>query len=169
MNVTISTLQSSGNFAIPISCLCWGYVAAYVIHILEESVLGENFVEKVRNKYWPEYSWTKFFWFNTFLLLFNIVAIPLYEVFGGAWIIFPLSLACERVFNGGYHLSETIKYRTFSSGLLTSVLFWILAYFILRYAVLKGEILRSHVVISIIIGGLLTFFMFFSLYRVSKK
>jgi hypothetical protein len=154
---------------IPISFLFWGYVTAYVVHILEESVLRENFVEKVRNKYWQEYSWTKFFWFNTFLLLLNIVAILLYEVFGGAWIIFPLSLACERILNGGYHLFETIKYRTFSSGLLTSVLFWIPAYFILRYAILKGEILHSYVIISIIIGGILTFFMFFSLYLVSKK
>jgi hypothetical protein len=30
-------------------------VAAYVIHVLDESLLGGSFVEKVQQHWWPEY------------------------------------------------------------------------------------------------------------------
>jgi len=74
VEITIVT-TNSGNLAIPIELIFWGVVAAYVVHILEESTLGEIFVEKVKKRFWPEYSWRKFFGFNTILLCLNIVAI----------------------------------------------------------------------------------------------
>jgi hypothetical protein len=121
MNITFTT-NSNFSFSIPIQLLFWGFVAVYVIHILEESVLGENFVDKVRKNFIPFYDWTKFFWFNTFLLSLNVVAIIVYDIAGGRWIIFPLSLAVERTLNGMWHLGETIVTRKFSSGLLASTL-----------------------------------------------
>ena len=39
-------------------------VATYVVHVIDESLMGGSFVEKVREHWWPEYCWTKFFWFN---------------------------------------------------------------------------------------------------------
>jgi hypothetical protein len=39
-------------------------VVAYVIHVIDESLLGGSVVEKIRRHWWPEYSWRKFFWFN---------------------------------------------------------------------------------------------------------
>lgn len=52
--------MSSGN----VSLLERFAAAAYVIHVIDESLLRGSFGQKVR-QHWPEYSWTKFLWFNT--------------------------------------------------------------------------------------------------------
>ena len=65
MNI-IFTTTSDISLSIPIQLLFWAFVAVYVIHILEESVLGENFVDKVRKNFIPFYDWTKFFWLIPF-------------------------------------------------------------------------------------------------------
>lgn len=167
MDVTISS--ASEGFVIPISLIFWGFVAAYVVHILEESVLGEVFVEKVKKNFWPEYSWKHFFGFNSLLMSLNVIAIVTYETLGGAWLIFPLSLALERCLNGFWHLGETILTRKFSSGLLSSVLVWMLTYFLIRYALLKGEISISYFALSALIGAVLTSLMLGSLFAFRKK
>jgi hypothetical protein len=54
-------------------------VAVYVIHVLDESLLGESFVEKVRAHWWPQYSWQKFFWFNTGYFVIMIASVIAYD------------------------------------------------------------------------------------------
>ena len=44
MNIAFTTYQNA-SLSIPIQFLFWGFVAVYAIHILEESVLGESFVD----------------------------------------------------------------------------------------------------------------------------
>ena len=172
MNI-IFTTNPNTFLSIPIQFLFWGFVAVYVIHILEESVLGENFVDKVRKNFIPFYDWTKFFWFNAFLLTLNIVAIIAYDIGGGRWIIFPLSLAIERTLNGIWHLGETVITRKYSSGLLASVLTWILAYLLIRYSLLRGEIPPFDFFIGFLIGTLITVLMFSALFitkaRITKQ
>ena len=102
MSVLIST-SPNDVFLIPINLIFWGFVCIYVLHILEESILPEVFVEKVKQRYFPDYNWKMFFWFNSFLLILNISAVIVFEEKAGAWIMFPLSLATERVYNGFYH------------------------------------------------------------------
>lgn len=162
MSVLIST-SPNDVFLIPVSLIFWGFVCIYVLHILEESILPEVFVEKVKKRYLPEYNWKTFFWFNSFLLILNISAVIVFEEKAGAWIIFPLSLATERVYNGFYHLVETVILKKYSSGLLTSVPSWILGYIIVRYSLLKGEIQTNHFWISVIIGFLIFALMVFPL------
>ena len=169
MNLLITSHQPENLISIPIQFLFWGFVAAYILHILEESVLGEVFVDKVKNNFWPDYSWKKFFGFNTILLSLNIAAILLYENLGGAWLIFPLSLACERFLNGLWHFFETIITKKFSSGLLSGVLFWILGYHIIRYSIIKGEIAVSYYLISVILGCILTALMFGLMILMGKR
>ena len=159
MNIVVSTATDNTMIVIPINFVLWGFVIAYVIHILEESLFPEVFVDKVKRLYWPQYNWTKFFGFNTLLLSVNIAAVIIYESVGGAWIIFPLSLACERILNGLYHLGETIRTKTFSSGLLSSVITWILAYITIRYSFMRGEITLQQAGISISIGVVMFLFM----------
>ena len=165
----IFTTNPNTSLSIPIELLFWGFVAVYVIHILEESVLGESFVDKVRKNFIPFYDWTKFFWFNTFLLTLNVVAIIAYDIGGGRWVIFPLSLAVERTLNGIWHLGETIVTRKFSSGLLASILTWILAYFLIRYSLLKGEIPLPDFFIGLGMGTLITGMMFGALLIAKAK
>jgi hypothetical protein len=66
-------------------------VAAYVIHVLDESLLGGSFVEKVRQHWWPEYSSEKFFWFNAGYFAIMIVSVVAYDLRGGIWIVLPLA------------------------------------------------------------------------------
>jgi hypothetical protein len=159
MNLLISTKATGAPAVIPIGLVLWGFVVALVIHVLEESVLPELFVEKVRRLYWPAYGWTKFFGFNALALCLNIAAVVVYDSLGGSWIIFPLSLACERICNGFYHFGETIRTRSFSSGLLSSVITWILAYLIIRYSLLEGEITSLQFILSSCVGCVLSLLM----------
>jgi hypothetical protein len=167
MDITIVT--GSGSFVIPVELIFWGNIAAYVVHILEESVLGEVFVEKLKKRFWAEYSWKKFFGFNTILLCLNIIAVLVFTSSGGNWIIFPLALTFERIFNGFWHLIETIVTRRYSSGLLASVLTWILGYLLIRYSFLKGEISGIQLAIAIVIGIVMTIAMLFSMLNMGRK
>lgn len=170
MNYIISANGQQGILtSLPIDLFFWGFVIAYCIHILEESLMCEVFVDKVKNKYWSEYSWRKFFCFNTMLLSINIIAIILYECLGSALIILPLSLAFERVINGFYHLGETLVTKKFSSGLISSIIFWILWYLIIKYSFLNGKISASCLYTSMLIGLIVELIMFGSMYIASKK
>jgi hypothetical protein len=61
MNIVITASPGiAETFSLPISFIFWGFVIVYTIHILEEAVLGETFVAKVKNHIWPDYSWHKF-------------------------------------------------------------------------------------------------------------
>jgi len=111
------------TFAVPLSFLFWGYVAAYVVHILEESLLGENFVEMVKKNFWPDYSWRHFGGFNTLLMLVSIFAVVAYEAGGASWIVLPLTIVFLMSTNGLWHLGATLITRRYSPGLLTSVLY----------------------------------------------
>jgi hypothetical protein len=158
MNIVFTSINTT-TIVLPIVFLFWANVCVYVLHIFEETVIPEVFVEKVRRLYFPKYNWKKFFGFNTFLILLNIFAIVLFESSHGTWIIFPLALMSERAFNGLYHLAETIKTKKYSSGLLTSVITWILMYLVIRYSFLKGQINSTDFLTSIIIGFLITIIM----------
>jgi hypothetical protein len=153
----IITAAPGGTMTIPVSFVFWGSVIVYAFHILEESVLGDVFVEKVRRLYWDAYDWKKFAGFNTILMSLNILAAALFDAFGGAWIIFPLSLFIERILNGFYHLFETFQTKKFSSGLLTGVVLWVLGYFTVRYAVIPGEIAAAYLIPAAVIGVVLAF------------
>jgi hypothetical protein len=165
VEIILTAATDGGSLVIPIEIIFWGFVAAYVIHILEESVVGEVFVEKVKKKFWAEYNWTKFFGFNTLLMSLNIISIVLFDIMRGGWLIFPLALAFERIFNGFWHLGETIITKKYSSGLLASVLTWILGYFIIRYSLLKGEIPAVYFIISVTIGLLMTCVMLWMIFH----
>lgn len=117
----------------PLIFTFWFMVAAYVIHVLDESLLGGSFVEKVRQHWWPEYSWTRFFWFNTGYFTVMIASVVAYDLLGGSWVILPLAWSVERLCNGFWHVWWTIHFREYFPGLLTSILMWMDSYFIVRY------------------------------------
>ena len=158
MNIVLTSTNTT-TIVLPLVFLFWANVCVYVLHVFEETVIPEVFVEKVRRLYFPKYNWKKFFGFNTFLILLNIFAVVVFESSHGSWIIFPLALMFERVLNGLYHLVETINTKKYSSGLLTSVITWILMYLLVRYSFLKGQISSTDFLTSIIIGLLITIIM----------
>src|ERR1700722_15275927 len=138
---------------LPLIFSFWFMVCAYVIHVLDESLLGGSFVEKIREHWWPEYSWTKFFWFNTGYFVIMIASVVLYDFLGGLWVILPLAWAIERTCNGFWHAWWAIHFQEYSPGLVTSILMWMNLYFILRYCP-AGEALSFHVLLPALIIGL---------------
>ncbi|WP_027340412.1 HXXEE domain-containing protein [Halonatronum saccharophilum] len=153
---------------ISLSFLFWGYAIAYSIHIVEESSLAGGFVNMVKENIWADYDMKNFFWFNTFLYLTNITGIILYDVYGGSWIVFPLSLAWMFVTNGIWHLIGSIITKKYSPGLVTSPIYWILMYMIIRYNKVNAIISNSQMIISFIFGLSITILMIGSLF-VAKK
>ena len=152
----------------PLNVLFWAMEAAYIIHCLDESIAGGGFVKMVRERFWPEYSGKKFFWFNTGLHIINITGIILFEVLGGAWVIFPLSLSWLFVTNGLWHVLGTVMSREYHPGLMTSPLYWIVMYFIIRYSLLAGDIALSHFVISAMVGTVITVLMIGDLFLMRR-
>jgi hypothetical protein len=145
---------------VPLLFSFWFTVAAYVVHVIDESLLGGSFVEKVRQHWWPEYSWTKFFWFNSAYFIVMMASVVLYDIRGGSWAILPLAWVIERACNGVWHLGWTICFREYSPGLVTSILMWMNLYFVLRYGP-EGALLPTIWIWAIVIGGAFTAFLTF--------
>jgi hypothetical protein len=157
---------------ITLGVLFWAFVMAYCVHVIEEVAVGEGFIEMMRKTFYPEYSGRMFFGFNLMIFVTFTIGIILFELFGGIWVIWPLSFAFMFVTNGLWHLIQTIVLRKFAPGLITSPLYWIIIYFITRYFLLTGEILLLHFVISAVIGTIMTLVIFglaFRFRRTMKK
>jgi Protein of unknown function with HXXEE motif len=144
---------------LPLLLSFWFTVAAYVIHVLDESLLGGSFVEKIREHWWPEYSWTKFFWFNTGYFVLMIASVVLYDFLRGAWMILPLAWVIERACNGIWHLGWAIHFREYSPGLVSSILMWMNFYFVIRYRPTEEVITPTVWIWAIVIAGLATLFL----------
>ncbi len=167
MEIVINS--SSTSLEIPISFIFWGFVIAYIIHIIDESLMGETFVGMVKNLFWPEYQWKHFFGFNALLLSLTIISIILFEVFNGSWIVAPLIFVFLYTTNGIWHLVSTIITRKYSPGLATSIIYWILFYFLVRYSFIPNTIPTRIIVISAISGTFLTILMISSFFIFKRR
>lgn len=152
-----------------LNILFWGMETAYIIHCLDETVAGDGFINMVKKHFWPEYNGKMFFWFNVFLHLTNILCIILYEIFGGDWVILPLTMSWVFVTNGFWHILGTALFKEYSPGLMTSPLYWIIMYFIVRYNFLPGYISPTNFIISTIIGTIITILMIGSLFHKRRQ
>jgi hypothetical protein len=146
---------------LPLIFSFWFMVAAYVVHVLDESLIGGSFVEKVREHWWPQYSWRMFFWFNAGYFAIMIASVVTYDLLGGAWLILPLAWSIERMCNGLWHVGWTIYFREYSPGLVSSILMGMNFYFILRYTPPEESIGRGVWTPALIIGGVATAFLVF--------
>jgi hypothetical protein len=144
---------------IPLLVSFWFTVASYVVHCIDESLLGGSFVEKVRQRWWPEYSWTNFFWFNATYFVVMIASIVLYDFRGGTWMILPLAWVIERACNGVWHLGWAIRFHEYSPGLVSSILMWMNFYFVVRYHPADEPILSGVWIPALLIGGAFTAFL----------
>ena len=148
---------------IPLVLSFWFMLAAYVVHIIEESLLGGSFVEKVQTHWWPNYSWRKFFWFNAGYLFLMGASIVLYDRLGIRFLFLPLAWALERFINSLWHIWWTVHFREYSPGLLTSVLIWMQSYFILfnrpDTPALTAQIVWPAVSLGTLAGAFLCFYI----------
>lgn len=147
--------------SVPLIFSFWFTVAAYVIHVIDESLLGGSFVEKVQQHWWPEYSWRKFFWFNAAYFAIMIASVVLYDLRGGGWVVLPLAWATERLCNGFWHVWWSVHFREYSPGLVSSILIWMNYYFILRYRPDWEPIAPREWRLALLIGLLFATFLAF--------
>lgn len=145
---------------VPLIFPFWFMVAEYVIHVIDESLLGGSFVEKVQQHWWPQYSWRKFFWFNAGYFVIMIASVVAYDLRGGSWLILPLAWAIERLCNGFWHVWWTIHFREYSPGLVSSILIWMDSYFIVRYRSVETIALQP-LWVAVFIGLLAATFLAF--------
>ena len=169
MNLLLKPIEDVVQIALPVNFVFWGYVAAYVIHLLDESLMGETFVVMLQKDFCPRIHWKHFFVGNTFLMSLLITANVVYDILGHAWIIAPLSFVFLFVTNGVLHLIATIMWRKYSPGLVSSLLYWLLFYFLLRYAILPGTIPASSTIMSALIGSFITVLMIACLVWLRKR
>jgi Protein of unknown function with HXXEE motif len=124
-----------------IDLLAWALPAAYVVHLLDETMMNGGFVCWVTTNFWPEYTSRMFFWFNAGAVGAIIASNVMFDLFGGHFIVLPLFWIYGFALHGvTVHVYWTIKQRQYSPGLVTSVLYWIVAYLVARYGYAAGVV-----------------------------
>lgn len=143
--------------------LLWTFLASFVIHIVDETLMNGGFVRWFQASFWPTYTARMNFWFNGSAVLAVAGSNLLADLLGGHWIVLALVWPFGFALHGiTLHLFWTIRQRNLSPGLVTSVLYWIMAYFFVRYGLLTGQIdstdFWSGVVLGVLtVGAFLTF------------
>ncbi len=119
-----------------LSLLFWVFFAAYIVHILDETLLNGGFVQWIADNFWPTYTTRMFFWFNAGAIVAIAISNILFDNLGGHWVILPL------IWLSGFvthmltvHLYWTIRRNTYSPGLVTSLLYGLVFYLLIRYGV----------------------------------
>lgn len=146
-----------------LNVLFWIFLAAYIVHILDETLLNGGFVKWITDNFWPGYNMRMFFWFNATFICAIATSNIFFDSFGGHWVILPI------IFVAGFvthvftvHLYWTIRLNNYSPGLVTSVLYLVIFYLLIRYG-LDGHLISSSDFIIgtvagvAILGAFLTF------------
>jgi hypothetical protein len=145
-----------------LNILFWAFFAAYVVHILDETLLSGGFVQWVADNFWPTYNVRMFFWFNAAFLGAIAISNVLFDSLGGHWVILPL------IFVAGFvthvltvHFYWTIRLNTYSPGLVTSLLYLVIFYLLIRcglggHLVSGGDFAIGTVVGVVTLGAFLT-------------
>jgi len=123
--------------------LFWSNFAAFVAHLIDESLMGGGFVGFIQRHFWSGFAISDFFAANTIWLILIAISNILYDWRGNRFAGIPLAFVWERVFNGFFHLGSTFYFKEYSPGLVTSALFFVILYLICRYGVLRGHIRKA--------------------------
>ena len=133
--------------------LFWAFFAAYVVHILDEALLNQGFVQWIVDNFWPTYNVRMFFWFNAGAIGGIALSNILYDGLGGHWVILPL------VWVAGFathaltvHLYWTIRRNTYSPGLLSSTLYIVIFYLAIKYGLCSHLINSSDFITGTVLG-----------------
>jgi len=136
-----------------LSIIFWIFLATYIIHVLDETLMNGGFVKWISENFWPAYHVRMFFWFNAAFIVAIVASNSLFDTFGGHWVILPI------IFIAGFvthtitvHLYWTIRLNTYSPGLLTSLLYIIVFYILIRYGLGEHLITNMDFVIGTVVG-----------------
>ena len=138
-----------------VSLLFWAFLATYIIHLLDETLLNGGFVKWIAENFWPSYTMRMFFWFNAGAIAGIAVSNLLFDSLGGHWVILPLIWVAgfvTHVFT--VHVYWTVRRNTYSPGLVTSVLYVVVYYLVIRYGLGRDLITSADFAIGTILGVL---------------
>lgn len=143
--------------------LFWALLASYAVHLLDETLMNGGFVKWVSRNFWPSYDDRMFFWFNAGAVVAIAVSNGLFDVFGGHLVVLPLFWVSGFVVHGlTVHVFWTVRQHSYSPGLITAVLYWIVGYLVVRYGFAAALISPvdfwiGTVAGAVVLGGFLTF------------
>jgi hypothetical protein len=136
-----------------LSLLFWAFLASYVIHLLDETLLNGGFVQWIIVNFWPTYTWRMFFWFNAGAIAAIIASNLLFDSLGGHWVILPLLFVAGFVTHvATVHVYWSIRGNTYSPGLLTGLLYVVVYYLLIRYGVSPHLVSGTDFAIGTIVG-----------------
>jgi len=136
-----------------LSLLFWGFLASYVLHVLDEALLNGGFAKWIADNFWPTYRVRMFFWFNAAAIAAIALSNVLFDNLGGHWVILPLVWVAGFVTHAlTVHLYWTIRRNTYSPGLLTSLLYIVVFYLLIRYGVGRHLISGADFAIGTVVG-----------------
>jgi hypothetical protein len=141
---------------VTLDLLAWALLAAYVVHLLDETLMNGGFVHWVSTNFWPAYTPPMFFWFNAGAIGLIAASNIAFDLFGGHLIVLPLFWISGFVVHGfTVHIFWTVRQRDYSPGLVTSVLYWIVGYLVVRYGYAAGLISSADFWIGTVAGAVL--------------
>jgi hypothetical protein len=136
-----------------LSLLFWAFLATYVIHLLDETLLNGGFVQWIVDNFWPTYTMRMFFWFNAGAIAGIAVSNLLFDSLGGHWVILPLIWIAGFVAHVlTVHVYWTVRRNTYSPGLLTSVLYVVVFYLVIKYGLGRNLITGADFAIGTVLG-----------------
>jgi hypothetical protein len=138
-----------------LSHLYWAFLASYIVHVLDETLVCGGFVKWIAENFWPTYRARMFFWFNTTIVGAIAVSNVLFDNLGGHWAILPLIWLAGFVTHAfTLHLYWTVRRNTYSPGLASSLLYIIVFYLLVRYGVCGHRMAAIDFEIGMTIGVL---------------
>ncbi len=136
-----------------VSVLFWAFLASFVVHVLDETLLNGGFVQWIVDNFWPTYHMRMFFWFNAAFIGAIVISNVLFDSLGGHWVILPLIFVAGFVTHAlTVHVYWTIRRNTYSPGLLSSLLYAIVFYLLIRYGVERKLISGADFAIGTTVG-----------------
>jgi hypothetical protein len=136
-----------------LSLLFWAFLASYLIHILDETLVNGGFVQWIRDNFWPTYTWRMFFWFNAGAIAAIAICNLLFDSLGSHWVVLPLIFLAGFVTHvATVHGYWTIRRNTYSPGLVTSLLYVIVFYLLIRYGVAGHLMTSTDFAIGTVVG-----------------
>lgn len=132
--------------------LFWANLSAFVVHLLDETLMGGGFVGFIQTHFWSGFELTDFFIANTVWLILIAISNILYDIFGNRLAFIPLAFLWERVFNAIFHIGSSLFLQVYSPGLVTGTLFFIILYLVFRYVVARKYLKWPSLILSSILA-----------------
>lgn len=120
--------------------LFWANFAAFIMHLLDETLMGGGFVASIQRHFWAGFAISDFFIANTLWLFLIAISNVLYDWQGKRLVAIPMFFVWERFFNAFFHIGYTCYFKEYSPGLVTGTLFFVIFYLTCRYGLLRGHI-----------------------------